>query len=301
MEKNAKSKAILKGVKEYTIIALGLLLYTIGWVVFLIPNHLVGGGVTGLSAIIYYATGFPVSYTFFLINAVLLGLALKILGRGFGAKTVFAIIVSSVFLDFLPQIIPADLINDISIENGKLLAAIIGGACSGAGIGITFTQGGSTGGTDIIALIINKYRNVSPGRIILLIDVIIIASSFIVPSDDTIGHRFAILIYGYLMIAVISYTIDVVLSGTKQSLQIFIFSKNFSEIADRITEMGRGVTVIDAKGWFTKQDGQVLMVIVRRTEINLVYKIVREIDRDAFLSVGSVMGVYGKGFDQMKK
>ncbi len=133
MEKNAKSKTILKGVKEYIIIALGLLLYTIGWVVFLIPNHLVGGGVTGLSAIIYYATGFPVSYTFFLINAVLLGLALKILGRGFGAKTVFAIIVSSVFLDFLPQIIPADLINDISIENGKLLAAIIGGACSGAG------------------------------------------------------------------------------------------------------------------------------------------------------------------------
>ncbi len=296
-----KTKRVLKGIKEYILIALGLLIYTIGWVVFLIPNQLVGGGVTGISAILFYATGFPVSYSFFIINAILLGIALKILGKAFGIKTVFAIIISSVFLDILPGIIPADFIADVAISNGKLLAAIIGGICAGAGIGITFTQGGSSGGTDIIALIINKYRNVSPGRIILMIDILIIASSFVVPSDDTLGHRFAIIIYGYLLIGVTGYTIDVVLSGTKQSLQIFIFSKNYEEIADRVTMLGRGVTVIDAKGWFTKQDGKVLMVIVRRTESNLIYKIVREVDRDAFLSVGSVMGVYGNGFDKMKK
>lgn len=296
-----KTKRVLKGIKEYILIALGLLIYTIGWVVFLIPNQLVGGGVTGISAILFYATGFPVSYSFFIINAILLGIALKILGKAFGIKTVFAIIISSVFLDILPGIIPADFIADVAISNGKLLAAIIGGICAGAGIGITFTQGGSSGGTDIIALIINKYRNVSPGRIILMIDILIIASSFVIPSDDTLGHRFAIIIYGYLLIGVTGYTIDVVLSGTKQSLQIFIFSKNYVEIADRVTMLGRGVTVIDAKGWFTKQDGKVLMVIVRRTESNLIYKIVREVDRDAFLSVGSVMGVYGNGFDKMKK
>lgn len=296
-----KTKRVLKGIKEYILIALGLLIYTIGWVVFLIPNQLVGGGVTGISAILFYATGFPVSYSFFIINAILLGIALKILGKAFGIKTVFAIIISSVFLDILPGIIPADFIADVAISNGKLLAAIIGGICAGAGIGITFTQGGSSGGTDIIALIINKYRNVSPGRIILMIDILIIASSFVIPSDDTLGHRFAIIIYGYLLIGVTGYTIDVVLSGTKQSLQIFIFSKNYEEIADRVTMLGRGVTVIDAKGWFTKQDGKVLMVIVRRTESNLIYKIVREVDRDAFLSVGSVMGVYGNGFDKMKK
>ncbi len=296
-----KTKKILNGIKEYTIITFGLLLYTLGWVVFLIPNGLVGGGVTGISAIIYYATGFPVSYSFLIINAVLLSIALKILGRSFGVKTIFAIFVATIFLDVLPGFIPQELINDISIGNGKLLSAIIGGALAGVGIATTFTQGGSTGGTDIIALIINKYRNVSPGRIILLLDIIIIASSIVIPSEESLGLRLAIIIYGYVLISVTSYTVDLVLSGARQSIQIFIFSRKYEEIADRITEMGRGVTVINAQGWFTKSEGKLLMLIVRRTESNYVYKVVREIDRDAFLSVGNVMGVYGKGFDQMKK
>jgi uncharacterized membrane-anchored protein YitT (DUF2179 family) len=296
-----KTKKILNGVKEYIIITFGLLLYTLGWVVFLIPNGLVGGGVTGISAIIYYATGFPVSYSFLIINAVLLSIALKILGRSFGVKTVFAIFVATLFLDLLPGFIPQELINDISIGNGKLLSAIIGGALAGVGIATTFTQGGSTGGTDIIALIINKYRNVSPGRIILLLDIIIIASSIVIPSEESLGLRLAIIIYGYVLISVTSYTVDLVLSGARQSIQMFIFSRKYEEIADRITEMGRGVTVINAQGWFTKSEGKLLMLIVRRTESNFVFKVVREIDRDAFLSVGNVMGVYGKGFDQMKK
>ncbi|HBZ25247.1 MAG TPA: hypothetical protein DEO54_03265 [Rikenellaceae bacterium] len=296
-----RTKSIFTGVKEYTLIALGLLIYSLGWVVFLIPNGLVGGGVTGISAIIYYMSGFPVSYSYLIINTVLLALAVKILGKQFGIKTVYAVAVVSLFLKFLPGVIPVELIEDIAIGNGKLLSAIIGGACAGAGIAITFTQGGSSGGTDIVALIINKYRNISPGRLILMMDIIIIASSLLIPTDGSLGGRVAVVIYGYVLIGVSSYTIDLVLSGARQSIQIFIFSKKHEEIADRITAIGRGVTVINAMGWFTKQQGKVLMVIVRRTESNYVYKVVREIDRNAFLSVGNVMGVYGQGFDEMKR
>lgn len=299
MEKRAKT--IFRGVKEYIIIALGLLIYSLGWSVFLIPNGLVGGGVTGISAIIYYMSGFPVSYSYLIINAVLLVIGIRILGKTFGVKTVYAVILVTIFLKFIPGIIPQELIDDIAIGNGKLLSAIIGGACAGAGIAITFTQGGSSGGTDIIALIINKYRNISPGRLILLMDIIIVASSLLIPTDGSLGSRVAIVIYGYVLISVVSYTIDLVLSGARQSIQIFIFSKNHEAIADKITSMGRGVTVINAMGWFTKQEGKVLMVIVRRTEINYVFKVVRETDRNAFLSVGNVMGVYGQGFDEMKR
>ncbi|MHC1780472.1 MAG: YitT family protein [Bacteroidales bacterium] len=299
MEKRAKT--IFRGVKEYIIIALGLLIYSLGWSVFLIPNGLVGGGVTGISAIIYYMSGFPVSYSYLIINAVLLVIGIRILGKTFGVKTVYAVVLVTIFLKFIPGIIPQELIDDIAIGNGKLLSAIIGGACAGAGIAITFTQGGSSGGTDIIALIINKYRNISPGRLILLMDIIIVASSLLIPTDGSLGSRVAIVIYGYVLISVVSYTIDLVLSGARQSIQIFIFSKNHEAIADKITSMGRGVTVINAMGWFTKQEGKVLMVIVRRTEINYVFKVVRETDRNAFLSVGNVMGVYGQGFDEMKR
>lgn len=299
MEKRAKT--IFTGVKEYIIIALGLLIYSLGWSVFLIPNGLVGGGVTGISAIIYYMSGFPVSYSYLFINAVLLIIGIRILGKAFGVKTVYAVILVTIFLKFIPGIIPQELIDDIAIGNGKLLSAIIGGACAGAGIAITFTQGGSSGGTDIIALIINKYRNISPGRLILLMDIIIVASSLLIPTDGSLGSRVATMIYGYVLISVVSYTIDLVLSGARQSIQIFIFSKNHEAIADKITSIGRGVTVINAMGWFTKQEGKVLMVIVRRTEINYVFKVVRETDRNAFLSVGNVMGVYGQGFDEMKR
>jgi uncharacterized membrane-anchored protein YitT (DUF2179 family) len=296
-----KAKRVLNGVKEYTLITVGLLLYTVGWNLFLIPNGLVGGGVTGIASIIYYSTGFPVSYSFFLINGILLAIALKVLGKSFGIKTVFAIVAVTIFLDRIPGLLPAELIQDIAIGNGKLLSAIMGGVCSGAGIAITFTQGGSTGGTDIVALMINKYRNISPGKLILYLDIFIIASSLMIPSGASVGERAAIVIYGYILITVTSYTVDLILSGARQSIQIFIFSKKYEEIADKITSIGRGVTVIEGMGWFTKKEGKVLMVIVRRTESNYVFRVIREIDREAFLSVGNVMGVYGKGFDEMKK
>ncbi|MDX9781520.1 MAG: YitT family protein [Bacteroidales bacterium] len=296
-----KTKRVLSTLRGYSIITFGLLLYAVGWSLFLIPNGLVGGGVTGIAAVIYYATGFQVSWSFFLINSVLLAVALKVLGKGFGVKTVFAIVAVTLFLDRLPGLIPVELIEDIAIGNGKLLSAMMGGVFSGAGIAITFTQGGSTGGTDIVALMISKYRNISPGKLILYMDIFIILSSLAIPSEASIGERAAIIIYGFVLISVTSYTVDLILSGARQSIQIFIFSQKYEQIADAITPSGRGVTVIDGMGWFTKREGKILMLIVRRTESNFVFKTVREIDKDAFLSVGNVMGVYGKGFEEMKK
>ena len=297
-----KTKRILTVLKEYLIITLGLLCYTAGWSIFIIPHEMVGGGVSGIGALIYYATGFPVSYSYFIINFVLLLIALKVLGKGFGFKTVFAIFMASLFFKILPDIIPQSFIDEIAISNGKLMSAIIGGAISGVGITLTFSQGGSTGGTDIIALMITKYRNVSPGKIILYLDIIIIASSLLLPNDLNMGAKFANVVYGYMVTGLCASTLDLLLSGMKQSIQMFIFSKNYAAIADRISnELRRGVTVLDGQGWFSKQNGKVLLVIAKKTDMNFLYKIIKEEDKDAFMSEGSVRGVYGQGFDQIKK
>lgn len=301
-------------VKSYVIMTFGLLLYALGWIVFVIPNNMVGGGVTGIGAILLYAFNIPVSVSFFVINLVLLLIALKVLGKGFGIKTVYAIIVTSLFYEFVPPLIPEIFIQEIAISNGKLLSAIFGGVCAGLGIGISFSQGGSTGGTDIVALMIVKYRNVSAGRVILLLDIFIIASSLLLPPNEIVdangvvvgveswGERFATILYGYIVIGACSYSVDMFISGTKQSLQIFIFSKKYAELANAITsQTGRGVTLIDGQGWYTKQQSKIVMVVMRKDDMGLLYRMIREIDRDAFLSVASVSGVYGKGFDEIKK
>jgi uncharacterized membrane-anchored protein YitT (DUF2179 family) len=296
------NKKILATVKSYAIITLGLLLYVVAWTIFIIPNHLVGGGVTGISAVIQYCTGFHVSYSFFIINAILLLIALKVLGPAFGVKTVYAMVVTTLLLRFAPMVIPEDFIQIISIDNGKLLSVILGGALSALGISLTFSQGGSSGGTDIIALMINKYRAISPGRILLILDIFIIASSLIVPTEGSWGMRVANLVYGYVMAGVFSFALDLFVSGSKQSVQILIFSKNFEKIADRITgEVHRGVTALEGKGWYTKDPSTVLVVVARKHELKFLLNLIKEEDPQAFLSVGSVTGVYGSGFDVIKK
>ena len=311
---NSRTLNILGELKAYLIITFGLLLYTLGWIVFLIPNNMVGGGVTGISAILLYAFNIPVGASFFVINLVLLLIALKVLGKGFGMKTVYAIIIASVFYEVVPPLIPEVFIQEIAISNGKLLCAIFGGVCAGLGIGISFSQGGSTGGTDIVALMIVKYKNISAGRVILLLDIFIIASSLLLPPNqildangavvgvETWGERFATILYGYILIGACSYSVDMFISGSKQSSQIFIFSKKYAELADAITTgTGRGVTLIDGEGWYTKQKSKIVMVVMRKDDLSVLYRLVREIDKDAFLSVGNVSGVYGKGFDEIKK
>lgn len=293
--------------KEYLLITLGLLSYVIGWSIFLLPNNLVGGGVSGMCAIIYYATGIEMGYSYFVINLILLLIGFKILGTGFGSKTIYAIVFASVMLNVFPPLIPEYISQELAVSNGKLLCTIIGGILTGVGIGVSISSGGSTGGTDIIALIVGKYRNISPGKLILAMDVVIILSSMLVPSYTAAGElvpfpeKFATSVYGLIMITVSGYSVDLYLSGTKQSVQVFIFSKKYAEIADAIAEdMKRGVTLIHAEGWYTKEESQVIMVMTRKTDLNLLLRYVKSIDPDAFLSVTNVMGVFGKGFDTIK-
>lgn len=305
----ASKQKIWTAIKEYAIIAFGILCYTLGWTLFLIPQNLVGGGVTGISSIIQYAThgAIPVSYSYFAINVILLVISIFTLGPSFGAKTVFAVVIASVALRLEPALIPQSFIQALSIDNGKLVSVLMGGMISGLGIGIAMSQGGSTGGTDIIALLLNKYRGYSPGKVILWIDVVIILSSLFVPSytpDGTLlgfSDKILVVVYGFMLVFVCSTVIDRYLSGAKQSVQLFVFSREYSRIAEEITHVfHRGVTVLDGKGWYTQEASHVVMVVIRRTDLAQLLRSIKEIDSSAFVSVSSVSGVYGKGFDPLR-
>ena len=313
-------------IKEWLLVTLGILIYVTAWSVFLIPNNLIGGGVSGISSMIQYATGgtIQMGYSYFVLNAILVIAAIVILGMGFGAKTIYAIILASIALRFLPGMVPPAIIKTLAIDNGKLLSVLMGGLLAGIGIGMSISNGGSTGGTDIIALIWTKYHNVSPGKVILLLDFIIIGSSLFIPSYvneldaagqpvlDAAGNpvmfkmplaeKVTTVLYGLILVTVNSYVLDMYISGSQQSVQLFILSKEYDKIADAIThEMHRGVTVLDGKGWYTQQDTKVLMVLTRKTDLNLMLRYIKQLDSNAFLSVSSVNGVYGKGFETIKK
>ena len=294
-------------VKEYALITLGVVSYALGWSIFLLPNNLIGGGVSGFASILFYATGIPMGVTYLVLNIVLLLVGTKILGTGFGGKTIYAIFMTAFMLSIAPSLIPSDFIHEFALSNGKLICTIIGGVIAGFGIGLSISQGGSTGGTDIVALLWCKFYSASPGRVILIIDVAIIASSRIFPSYTETGEvlgfseKLAIIVYGLIQVTVSGYAVDLYLSGSKQSVQAFIFTKKSDEMADAIAfDMKRGVSMITAKGWYTKEDKNVLMVVTRKSDLNLLLRYVKSIDPEAFLSVSSVMGVYGQGFDTIK-
>ncbi len=279
----------LQTVRSHLIITFGLLLNALGWTAFLIPAEITGGGITGVSTLIFYASGFPIGVSYLMINAVLVFFAIKILGVNFGVKTIFSVVILSILFTLLQRYITEPIVND------AFLSTVIGGILGGAGVGIVFSQGGSTGGTDIIAMIINKYRNISPGRIILYCDVVIIASSFLIFGS------LEKLVYGYVAMGITSYTIDLLFTGSKQSVQMFIFSKQYDEIAQRIgKEVGRGVTIIDGKGWYSGETTKILLVMVRKQEASQLFRIIKEVDRDAFMTVNNVMGVYGQGFERIR-
>ena len=293
-------------VKEYILVTLGVVSYALGWSLFLLPYNLVGGGVSGCASILYYATGIPMGLTYFVVNIILLIVGTKILGRGFGFKTIYAIVMTSVLLAVMPKLLPPEIIESLSFDNSKLICTCLGGLIAGFGIGLSISQGGSTGGTDIVALVWCKFHAASPGRVILVIDIFIILSSLLFPSYiDGVALPFTekllVVIYGLIQVAVCGFAIDFYLSGSKQSVQAFIFTKKTKEMADAIAyDMKRGVTIIPAKGWYTKEDRDVLMVVTRKADLNLLLRYVKSIDQDAFLSVSSVMGVYGQGFDEIK-
>jgi len=286
MSMNGKMATLIK---DYLIITFGLLLFAMGWILFLIPAEITGGGISGVAAVIFFATKIPISITFLVINAVLVLIAIKILGASFGIKTIYSIAVLTLFFALFQNILKKPIVDDM------FLSAVLGGMSGGIGLGIVFSRGGSTGGTDIFAMIINKYRDISPGRIILLCDVIIIGSSyFVFQSPEK-------LVYGYVSMWVVAYSLDAFLTGANRSAQMFIISKKYNEIAEFInTEVVRGVTLLEGSGWYTKEETKVVMSVVRKKETSAVFRKIKEIDPDAFISMGSVMGVYGQGFEKLK-
>ena len=288
-EMMASNKTMIKTIEDYVIMTFGLLLFALGWGVFIIPAELTGGGISGLAAVIYYATGFPVSITYLAVNAVLVLIAIKILGASFGVKTIYNILVLTAFFAIFQELVSKPVVDDM------FLSSVLGGMASGIGLGLVFSRGGSTGGTDIFAMIINKYRNVSPGKVIMLCDVIIIASVYVV------FRSVEKLVYGYVVMWVVSYALDSFLSGANRSAQMFIISKKYEEIAEYINnEVTRGVTLLDGSGWYTKDDVKVIMSVMRKKETSDVFRHIKHIDPNAFISMGSVMGVYGQGFDKIK-
>ncbi len=286
-----KTKNVKQEIRSYLLIALGMLIYAIAALGFLVPHKIVGGGATGLSTIVYYLTdkAIPVGIGYGLINILLVGIALKVLGPKFGIKTVFAIIVGSTFLSILQPLIPEAFVSD------KFMSSIIAGMLTGIGIAIALSEGGSTGGTDIVAMIVTKYKNISPGKMIMYSDCGVIACSLF------INFNIEGLMYGYVMMGVVSFTVDFVLTGKKQSAQLFIFTEKFAQVAERITqEVNHGVSVVDCKGWYSGQAKKMLIVVVRKNEAVDVLRIAKQVDPNVFMTMNTVMGVFGKGFEEIK-
>lgn len=278
-------------VKDYLTIALGMILYGIGWTLFLLPNDITTGAVPGIASIVYFATGFPVQYTYFIINVALLVLALKLLGLKFCLKTIFAVFVLTFFLSVIQKVAPASPL----LHNQPFMACILGASFCGSGIGIAFSANGSTGGTDIIAAIVNKYRDISLGKVLLVCDLIIITSSYFVLKD------WEKVLYGYVTLYVSSFVVDHMVNSVRQSVQFFIISKKYKEIGEQINiNPHRGVTLINATGFYTGREVRMMFILAKKRESNTIFRLIKAIDPDAFVSQSAVIGVYGEGFDHIK-
>ena len=292
-------KSLLLEAKEYIIISLGLVIYSLGWTFFLLPYKLVSGGTAGIGAIVQYATGFPMQYTYFILNVLLLIIAIKELGMKFCIRTIYAVFALTFFLGFFKDLLAKYDFNALAVlgPEATFEACIIGACFCGMGIAMCFINNGSTGGTDIIAAIINKYRDISLGRIIMFIDIATVISSYFVLKDSELSKVF----YGLITLFISSTMLDYVINSNRRLIQFFIFSKRYDDISNYISvEMHRGVTLLDGMGYYTKEDIKVIVTMVRGNEANEIFRIVKEIDPNAFISQTRVSGVYGYGFDKIK-
>lgn len=277
-------------VQDYLMILLGLLMYAFGWTGFILSNEIVTGGVTGICALIFFATGIKVSISYIVINIVLLGVALKILGKKFLIKTLFGVLAFSLLLSLGQSIFTEPLLKD-----QPFMSIVIGAMLCGAGLGFVFSGNGSTGGTDIIAAIVNKYKHISIGRAMIFCDFIIIGSSYL------LFHSVDKIVFALVEMLICNYMLDLVLNGNRQSVQFMIFSQKYDQIADTINkDLDRGCTILDGMGWYSKEPMKVIVVIARKSESTAIFRIVKHIDHEAFISQSIVRGVYGEGFDQIK-
>ena len=284
--------------KEYGLMALGMFFYSFGWIGCILPVGGTGGGAAGLSLVLCTAVerlagvSIQIGTMVFILNAILLLVAGFIIGWNFGVKTIFCVIIISVSMNFWESVLPDG--NFLNLE--RILSVILGGILAGIGIALCFSQGGSTGGVDIVAMIINKYRTISYGKILIYSDFVIIGSTLLV------GYHIDTVIYGYVMTAVVGYTVDIIQAGSQQSSQVLIFTHDYQTMSRTIVESAhRGVTLLDSEGGFSHEKSKVVMVVCRKRETAGILKLVKSVDPNAFISVGSVMGVYGKGFEALTK
>ena len=297
-------KIILNEAKDYVGITFGVLLYAFAFTLFLLPYQIVTGGVTGLAAVIYYATGFPIQNTYLIINVALLIVGLKVLGFKFLMKTIYAILLLYAALWFAQDIMPVDAAGHyikIVGEGQDFMSLLIGCTLTGSSLAIVFLNNGSTGGTDIIAASVNKYYSFSLGQVLLAIDLCIIGSCLFFPQfGDMIGRLHKVM-FGLCTMVVENFMLDHVMNIRRESVQFMIFSKKSQEIANAIgTQLGRGVTILDGHGWYTGQDMKVLCILARKRESAPIFRLIKIIDPNAFVSQSSVIGVYGEGFDHVK-
>ena len=283
---------------DYILMTIGSVIFCMAWTSVIIPTGLASGGVTGLCTIIEYATNgiVPMSVPYWLINIGLLVIGFLSLGRAFGIKTIYVIGLTSVLfwvLPMFPQLVITSFAQD---QSGKLLAVVVGAAMEAVGLGLVLLRGGSSGGTDIVAMIINKYWPVSPGKVYLYSDIFIIASLLFIPGKGIVD-----VVYAYIIMLGFSFGIDYVLLGSKLSVQILVFSSKYEQIANHmIHEVHRGVTALQSVGWYSQKDSKVLLIVARKYQMNEVLREIKSIDPKAFVSVSEAMSVYGEGFEEVK-
>lgn len=294
-----KTSKIFNVLWDYFLMTIGTFVFVMAWTSFIQPNNLASGGLTGLTTILDYATKglLPMDFTYALLNVLLLIAGFLFLGKAFGFKTIYVIGLSSFLFWLLPEYFPQLEVRDPELS--KLMVALIGGAMESAGIGLILLRGGSTGGTDIVAMILNKYWPISPGKVYLYSDVFIVASLLLIPAEQ--GGGLVNMIYAYVVMLTFSFGVDFVILGQKSSVQLLVFSKKYQEIADHIIyDVRRGVTALQSVGWYSQQESKVLLIILRKNQMSEVINEIKRIDKDAFVSVSSANSVYGEGFEEIK-
>lgn len=293
------AKKVFSVLWDYVVVSVGTLMFCMAWDTFLIPNGIAAGGLTGACTVLQFATGglIPVAYSTFVANAALLIMGVIVLGNAFGVKTVYVVVLSSVLFKILPDFdwIQATPGNFFFIDN-KALIPVVGGLIEAVGVGIIFQRGGSTGGTDVAALVMNKFWPISPGKVYLYSDMFIIASVLLIP-----GKTFEDMIYGYIAMVTFSFMLDFVLLGSKSTVQVLVFTQKYEEMADyMMNRLHRGVTALRAVGWYTKKEKNVLLIVARKSQMPELSKAIKHIDDKAFVSVSPASSVYGEGFDELK-
>ncbi|MDO4160734.1 MAG: YitT family protein [Prevotellaceae bacterium] len=274
-------------------ITLGILLYSFGYTAFVLPEQVVMGGVAGISALLFYAFGLPAGVSIWSLNFLMLLIAFRALTRQFTVRTVIGVTIMSVFVGTLQPIFQAFPL--ITAGEDKFMHVLIGGALAGGGLGLVFSHNGSTGGTDIIIALLNKHFRMSFGRAMQLIDITIISSSYF------LFHSMETIVYGIAFTLIASYVCDYVINGNRQTVQFLIISKKYDDIADKINQrVHRGVTLIEGKGWYSKSEVNILVVLARKYESQEVFNYIKRIDPDALVSQTFCHGVFGEGFDKIK-